>query len=115
MDTSSALFFRCVSYKRLVRLRARLDKTDGLSSVRRKRPFPTGKRTLPSNGRFSQTPSSKLDDISRLSKHQNANTYWIYIIVRSASTTARSARIHAKGYVRFHKTLKWEIVSCEKP
>jgi hypothetical protein len=42
--------------------RARLDKTDGLLSVRRKRPFPSGKRTLPSNGRFCQTPESELHD-----------------------------------------------------
>jgi hypothetical protein len=48
-------------------------------SVRRRRPFPTGKRTLPSNGHFSQTPSSELDDLSRLSL-----------------TTARSARAHRK-------------------
>jgi hypothetical protein len=65
--------------KRRSRFKARctICKTDGLLSVRRKRPFPTGKRTLPSNGHFSQTPSSELDDLSRLSL-----------------TTARSARAH---------------------
>jgi hypothetical protein len=62
---------------------------------------------------FFQTPSSELDDVSRLSKHQNANRYTGFtLIVRSALTTARSARVCTPE--KF-STLHSDIPRCFSP